>query len=84
MYSLFAAGLDYMNIPTQRLTFPAGSSPFDQIPFNVQILLDELVEGDETINLMANSPSNFASVNPDSATLVIDDDDRKSQLSFYQ
>ena len=73
--------MDFINIPTQTLTFPAGSAPNDQMPFNVQILPDSLVEGDETVNLMANSPSNFATVNPDSATLVIDDDDRKSMLT---
>ena len=78
--SLSAAGLDYIAIPTQRLTFPAGSSPNNQIPFNVQIIPDVLVEGDETVNLMANSPSNFALVDPDSATLVIDDDDCKSKI----
>ena len=43
--------------------------------FNIPINNDVLVEGDETVNLMANSQSNFANVNPDSATLVIDDDD---------
>ena len=47
------------------------------MPFNIQIFPDVLVEGDETVNLMANSPSNFAIVDPDSATLVIDDDDCK-------
>ena len=62
---------------SQTLTFPADSSPNDQMPFSVPINNDVLVEGDETVNLMANSPSNFADVNPDSATLVIDDDDRK-------
>ena len=74
----FVAGVDYTPIVTQRLTFQAGSSPNDQIPFNVQIIPDVLVEGDETVNLAANSPSNFANVNPDTATLVIDDDDRKA------
>ena len=45
------------------------------MPFDVTIFSDTLVEGDETVNLMANSPSNFADVDPDSATLVIVDDD---------
>ena len=49
------------------------------MPFDVTIISDSIVEGDETVNLMANSPSNFAVVNPDSATLVIVDDDRKSK-----
>ena len=77
--SLFTAGPagDYIAIPTQRLTFLDGSSPNAQIPFNVQIVPDELVEGAETINLMANSPSNFATVDPDSAVISITDDDRK-------
>ena len=70
--------MDYTPIVTQTLTFQAGSAPNDQIPFNVQIIPDVLVEGDETVNLMANSPSNFASVSPNTATLVIDDDDCKS------
>ena len=74
---LFAGGSDFIPIPTQTLTFPAGSEPNDQMPFNVQINPDNLVEGDETVSLMANSPSNFADVNPDSATLIIDDDDCK-------
>jgi hypothetical protein len=67
-------GADYTGV-TQSLTFPAGSSPNVIMPFSVPITNDVLVEGDETVNLMANSPSNFAVVNPDSATLVIDDDD---------
>ena len=54
------------------------------MPFNVQIFPDILVEGDETVNLMANSPSDFATVDPDSATLVIDDDDCKYyNISYY-
>ena len=69
--------MDYINIPTLRLTFQTGSSPDSQIPFNVQILPDGLVEGVETVNLMANSPSNFAMVNPDSAVINIIDDDGK-------
>ena len=51
--------------------------PNDQMIFNVAISPDDLAEGDETLNLMANTPSNFANVNPDSATLIIVDDDRK-------
>ena len=47
------------------------------MPFDVSIFPDNRAEGDETINLMANTPSNFANVNPDSATLFIEDDDRK-------
>ena len=50
------------------------------MPFDVTIFSDTLVEGDETVNLMANSPSNFAVVDPDSATLVIVDDD--SEYSY--
>ena len=77
VYYIFSAGLDYTPVLTQRLTFPSGSAPNAQMPFNVPIIPDNLVEGDETVNLMANTPSNFANVNPDSATLVIRDDDRK-------
>ena len=32
---------------------------------------------------MANSPSNFALVDPDSANIFIDDDDSKCLLSIY-
>ena len=71
------AGEDFMSV-LETLTFPAGASPANlnnMMSLNVPIIDDGLVEGDETINLMANSPSNFADVNPDSAILVIDDND---------
>ena len=79
MFLLITVGADYTGV-TQTLTFPAGSAPTDTMSFNIPIANDILVEGDETVNLMANSPSNRADVNPDSATLVIDDDDCKFDL----
>ena len=68
--------MDFINV-VDTLTFPAGASPTNQnvMSFDVPIIDDALVEGDETVNLMANSPSNFANVDPDSAILVIDDND---------
>ena len=76
VHTFFSAGVDYTPV-TQTFTFPSGSAPTAQMTFNVPIIPDNLAEGDETVNLVANSPSNFANVNPDSAILVIEDDDRK-------
>lgn len=73
--------MDYVPIATQRLIFPAESSPSNpRITFSIQIIPDGLVEGDETVFLIAGSSSSFAIVDPDTATLIIANDDCKARI----
>ena len=71
-------GVDYTGVFVD-VVFPAGSSQGSQVSFNISIIDDQLVEGDETILLQASTdepgevPSQ--STGQDRATVVIRDDD---------
>ena len=73
------------------VVFPAGSSQGTQVSFDISIIDDQLVEGDETILLQASTdePGEVPSQPPgrDRATVVIlDNDGRKFRIykDLYQ
>ena len=66
------------------VVFPAGSSQGSQVSFNIPIIDDQLVEGDETILLQASTdePGEVPSQPPgqDRATVVIRDNDGRKYI----
>jgi len=67
---------DYSAVGTETLTFPAGSVDGAVQTFNLAILADTLVEGDETVELRLGNVGGPAYLGaPSSHTVTIDDDD---------
>jgi len=67
---------DYSAVGTETLTFPAGSADGAVQTFNLAILADTLVEGDETVELRLGNVGGPAFLGaPSSHTVTIDDDD---------
>ena len=80
-------GVDYTGVSVD-VVFPAGSSQGNQVSFNISIIDDQLVEGDETILLQASTdkPGEAPSQAPgqDRATVVIQDNDRKIAICYFK
>ena len=81
---LFVDGIDYTGVSV-TLRFPTGSSQNSQLPFDVPIIDDVLVEGEETILLEASTsaPGEVPQDAPGQprTTIIIRDDDR--ELTSY-
>ena len=76
-------GDDYTVIPTQIITFPAGSTDGDVQNIDVAILPDDLEEGEETIHLALGNIQAPEIVGPISAhEVTIADDDQPVTLEF--
>ena len=79
-----AAGLDYTPVSTQ-LTFSAGDGPGTSLPGALNPTDDINVEGNENVQLNGVVSAGSGTFVPggDSATLVIQDDDRKISNFVY-
>ena len=86
--SNFAANIDYLPV-VARMTFPVGSGPPGSgTPTTLESVLDPIddnrVEGNENVQLSAIISSGSGQFTPggDTATVVIQDDDR--ELNFLE
>ena len=76
-------GDDYAVIPTQTIIFPAGSTDGDVRSIDLNILPDNLEEGEETIHLVLGNIQAPGVVGPMSAhEVIIADDDQPVTVEF--
>ena len=70
------AGVDYIGV-NEILTVPAGEQ---SATFTVTLIVDQIVEDDETLNLLLLEPAGAALASPAAAVLTILDDDSEGVL----